>query len=226
MNKINILKSLFAGAFISLATQLSIIVQLNMPFLGICKLLSGLVFSFGLILIVLTQTELFTGSVLKIQDVFEKRANLFVFLKYISLIYLGNIIGSFFVVLLLHTSDLLMPSIIRDVLFSKISLNWHECLSRGFLCNWLVCLAVYLSKNQKDTINKILVIMIPIILFVSCGYEHCIANLFYFISGTIYQICSFKEVFFNLLFVTIGNILGGIVCVVLPSLKGGINVSK
>ena len=116
-----------------------------------------------------------------------------------------------------------------NIAFAKSSLTWTEALFRGILCNWLVCLAVWLSFASKDAIGKIVGIMIPIAAFVAAGFEHSVANMYFVPMGMFLKGQAFFETllspailegltwqaFFinNLIPVTIGNLIGGVLFV-------------
>lgn len=201
-----ILKAIFAGVYLSLAAYASIIVGTDLP-LGLSKLLTGIIFSTGLILIVLTDCYLFTGQMLLITQLKKYVGiNGFTIRQILSLwtkIFLYNFIGCLIVVLLLPVVN------IDSLIEFKTSLTFWQIVKSGILCNILVCSAVYLAKRADSVVGKIFSVMVPITIFVIAGYEHCVANMFYFLSG----ICKYEfENYSTLLYLipaTIGNVIGG-----------------
>ena len=168
---------------------------------GLPKPMNGIVFSAGLVMIILMQLQLFTGNILRAKDGFTKE----VIIKYWFYVYIGNFIGCFLTAKFIVWSgfDMIQTANIAEY---KAHLPFFEALYRGIFCNVLVCVAVFLSKRiQTVTAGKVLVIMIPVTLFVISGYEHSIANMFYFSAGS--------TSYWNLIPVTIGNIIGGLIVV-------------
>lgn len=187
-----ILDSIAAGMCISLGAFASV---------GLPKPINGIVFSAGLVMIILMQLQLFTGNILRAKDGFSVE----MVSKYWLLVYIGNFIGCFLSAKIIIYSgfDMTQTSTIASY---KAGLPFLDALLRGIFCNVLVCIAVFLSKRVPTvTAGKVLVIMIPVTLFVISGFEHSIANMFYFSTG--------NTSFYNLIPVTIGNIIGGLLVV-------------
>lgn len=167
---------------------------------GLMKPLNGIIFSVGLFMIIFLGLKLFTGDILSAKNGITKEV-----IKNWVLIYIGNFIGCFLLgEILLHSGyDL---SAISGISSQKANLPFVECFLRGILCNILVCIAVYLSSRIKEySFIKAVVIMLPVTLFVISGFEHSVANMFYFTIGQVS--------YFNLIPATIGNILGGLLVV-------------
>lgn len=168
---------------------------------GLPKPANGIVFSAGLIIIVLIQLQLFTGNILKVRDGFK----LDILAKDWLLVYIGNFIGCFLSALIIIYSGFSMD-ILNNIAETKSSLCFSEAFFRGIFCNILVCIAVYLASRIKEVNTaKLLVIIIPVTLFVISGFEHSVADMFYFSVG--------KVSYFNLIPVTLGNILGGLLVI-------------
>lgn len=186
------------------------------------KWLGAAAFSIGLILIVLFKWQLFTGNVLMTFNFLKRNMTFKSVLKNWSLVYLGNFMGSLILVLLLfglfneQSFDNSLSLRLISIAEGKISQNSGVLLFKAIACNILVCLAVYLSIVMRKWWSKMIAIVIPITLFVGLGFEHSVANMFLIPIGLIIDdkvtLQSATGLFYNLLWVTIGNIIGG--CVV------------
>ncbi len=205
--------AILAGIFISLASILSVVVSTKIDNYSVSKILSALVFPIGLILVILMKTELFTGNSLLVIPLLNKDRKLKQLLKNWFIVYLGNLLGSLIITILVVNTPLksvIMDSFIK-ITNTKISLSFTSAIILGILCNFLVCLAVYLSSNAKTTGEKIILIFIPIFTFVALSFEHSVANMSYLSFGyALDNTISLTKIFINnLLPVTIGNIVGG-----------------
>lgn len=205
-------------AFAGLASTLASMNLLKSPeTYGLGKLAQGLVFSGGLIMVVLSGAELFTGNNLMLIALFDRRIGLKKVLRNWGFVYLGNLLGSLFLALLVAFSGIFkvntgaLGASFASIALSKISLDFLPAVALGLLCNVLVCLAVYMAFGAKSTPGKLLVCIFPVTFFVMCGFEHSIANMFYipagFFASETFDLFAFLH---NLLPVTIGNILGGL----------------
>lgn len=218
-----LLGSFLAGAYIGFAGQIFTLVTASseIPF-SLRQLLGGLVFSVGLIMVVLGRAELFTGNCLLITHCLKGRASLTRLLTNWAVVYGGNFLGAVFLALLYVASGLpqAQGGIVAERLLAiaqgKVALSFSEGFFRGILCNWLVGLAVLFAVWAKSEIGQILVIPGPITTFVALGYEHSIANM-YFLAAALLQggsgVTWGKALLQNLLPVTLGNIAGGSVLV-------------
>jgi formate/nitrite transporter len=212
----------------------------TMPF-GFTRLFMGLVFSVGLILVVVGGAELFTGNNLITMAFMSRRINLLALLRNWIVVYIGNFVGAIataYVVFLTEQHAFGGASVglavlrIGDV---KCSFDFVQAVALGVMCNALVCMAVWMTYSARTTTDKILVIILPIACFVAAGFEHSIANM-YFIplalfvktldptvyakivadlnNGADFAHLSWNNFFVaNLLPVTVGNIIGGVVMV-------------
>lgn len=236
-----LLLGFLAGAFIALAGQGSNIAVHNIAPVGIAKLIAGTLFPTGLILVIVAGAELFTGNTLIIMSCFAKKSKWSNFFKNLVFVYIGNLVGAVFVVWLVYSSGQFnytggeLGGYAIKVAAGKASLPFDQAFFSGILCNWLVCLAVWMSFAAKDIGSKILAIFFPIWLFVLSGFEHCIANMFYIPAGLF---ASMNETYVNaaintynvseaslsnltlsgffvnnLIPVTLGNLVGGVVFV-------------
>lgn len=216
------LGGILAGTFVGLAATTSITVCADMMEYfgsGFTKLISGVVFSLGLIIIVLSGSELFTGSNLFIVTYYRDRRQLKKLLLYWCYVYISNFIGAVLLVYIIIKSGIFDEDIyvnyIMRITNSKLNMSFTQAFLRGLLCNFLVCLAVRVGEASEDVIGKVAVFIYIISAFVINSFEHSIANMFFIPLGIFYG--ARRDVFFtwtsflfkNLLPVTIGNIVGG-----------------
>lgn len=226
--------ALLAGAYIAFGAQASQMVSFNLladpDSLGLGRLVSAAVFPVGLMMVVLCGAELFTGNCLMIIGVLDRKIRIGGMLRNWVLVYLGNFLGALLVVALMKStglwetgSGLLGASVIKTAQ-AKVQLSFGQAFVRGILCNWLVCLAVWMSTGARETVSKIFAIWFCIGLFVISGFEHSIANMYFIPAGiaaaadsglaqlagcdvSVLTVGNFLVK--NLLPVTLGNILGG-----------------
>ena len=186
----------------------------NYSILG--NILGAIVFPVGLVLIIITGADLFTGNCLIFFGWLDKRFRLWYVFKNLLIVYMGNLVGSLFLVGLIYYSNLSSSEVIKDFIVTvserKVNINFLEGLTRGILCNILVVLAVYLSYAAKTVSGKIIAAFIPVFLFVLSGYEHSVANMFILPLGYILQTgndITILGILRNLSVVTLGNFIGG-----------------
>ncbi len=228
---------ILAGAYIGFGGVLATSVTFDLPqFLGtgFTKFLSGSVFSLGLMLVIIAGAELFTGNNLMISSVMTRDITFGKMLKRWGLVYVANFIGSILIVSLFYFSGLwktgggaLGEAAVR-IASGKVTLSFTEALFRAIGCNWIVCLAVWMALSARQTIGKIFAIFFPIMGFVAIGFEHSVANMYFIPMGLFLK--DFAGVATpsgfnpellnwgsfavrNLIPVTIGNIIGGVVFV-------------
>jgi formate/nitrite transporter len=228
---------ILGGAYIGFGGLLSTTVTFDAAAkfgLGITKLLSGAVFSVGLMLVVIAGAELFTGNTLMVSSVMSKGITFGKMVKRWGLVFVANFLGALLITLLFfysglwNTADGALGAAAVKTAYSKLHLTFTEALWRGIGCNWLVCLAVWMALAARQTIGKIFAIFFPVMAFVALGFEHCVANMYYIptgilfahiptlpvISGVDLNTISWFNLFWkNLLPVTIGNMIGGVVFV-------------
>lgn len=213
------LLSIQGGALIALGGLLSVIVAGGMltDSIGLVKFVAGALFPVGLIMIIFTGSDLFTSNcaTLTIPHL-RKQISIGVLIKYLLLSYVFNFIGTQFIAFLLSNQvGLLEKNPWQNYLFqladNKVNQDFLTVLLKGIGANWLVCLGVWLGCVSNDVIGKCIGIWIPVMLFVTLGYEHSIANMF-FIPAAIYagaDISWTTFIFQNLIPATIGNLIGG-----------------
>ncbi len=227
---------ILAGAFIAFGALFMTVVltgAADLPW-GLMRLPAGLVFSLGLILVIICGAELFTGDALMIVACASRRISIAALLRAWGLVYAGNIIGALGTALLVLLADhhlLAGGGVGRAALViaaTKASLPTTQLLFLSILCNVLVCLAVWMSFAARTTTDKVLVIVPPIAAFVAAGFEHSIANIYLLPYGLLLKAFAGAEVLaagnvpasllealtpaavlHNILVATIGNLIGG-----------------
>ena len=231
--------AILAGSFIALGSIFfTVTVTGDMPF-GVKKLLGGIVFSLGLILVIVGGAELFTGNNLIVMAWANKRISSFQIFRNWIIVYAGNLAGSLATAILMfftcqYTFAKGQVGITAlTIAQTKCSLNFVQALSLGIMCNVLVCLAVWLCFSARTTTDKILSIIFPITAFVAAGFEHSVANMYFIPIGLLIRSFAgpgfwqmtgmlpdqFSDItisnflFTNLLPVTIGNVIGGTIMV-------------
>lgn len=227
---------IFAGVFIGFGAQLATMTGHDMSGyfgVGFTKLIMGAVFSVGLILVVIAGAELFTGNNLVIISALDKRISWGKVLNHWLIVFTANFIGSLLIVYLIYYSGLWKSADHQVGAFSlkianaKVNLSFIEALTRGILCNWLVCLAVWMAIASRYVVGKVIAIVFPVTAFVASGFEHSVANIFFIFKGILLKsqpaVVSASGlssenlsnlnwggfIFNNLIPVTIGNVIGG-----------------
>ncbi|MBN1445357.1 MAG: formate/nitrite transporter family protein [Candidatus Omnitrophica bacterium] len=222
-----LLFGILAGIYIGFGAQTALSVSSGgMLDPGLTKILSGSVFSLGLMLVLIPGAELFTGNILMSIGTLTGRYNVLKLLRNWLIVYTGNFIGSVLLAWLVNQTGLmgygpesLTPAGMTavSVAGSKMALGWIASMTSGILCNILVCLAVILCISSLTISGKILGIYFPIMAFVASGYEHSIANMYFLPAGLMAEGCflyKFPLIWRNLIPVTIGNVIGGLILVV------------
>lgn len=226
-----ILLGLMAGAFIAFGGAASDVAMHGVADVGLARVVAGVIFPVGLMLVVFTGSELFTGNCLMIIPTLEKKIKPVSMIKNLVTVYISNFVGAMIIDLLIFFSGQLNYS------NAKTTINPATAIISGILCNILVCLAIVMATGATDAIGKIFGVFFPICAFVVCGFEHCVANMFYIPTGVMAAmnpeyVAKAQELYGitaqqcqnlanlsgceSLLFVTIGNIIGGMVFVGLP----------
>lgn len=181
--------SILGGAFIAFAAQGSNAAIHTVTSAGLGKTLAGALFAAGLILVIIAGGELFTGNSLIIISCSERKNGILEMFKNWLIVYSGNFLGAILIVILVFASgqfgfsDGRLGAFTIKVAVYKVHLTFVNAFAMGILCNWLVCLAVWMASAAKDITGKILGIFFPIWLFISSGFEHSIANMYYIPAG-------------------------------------------
>jgi len=221
-NKI-FLQSVLGGFFLSLAAHAALIASYSLfedNNIGLARLVSASIFPLGLVIIVLSGFSLFTGnvSVIASDDSNNKIDILLSKLKLLVVSYIGNLIGALSLVFLLYFGNNSSPNnefnkVLTSLTSNKLNTPVSELIIKGFICNILVCFAVLLSQCTNVILSKVALTYFPVFLFILGGYEHSIANMYYIPYGLLLDNNSYVEIITvlnNFLFVTFGNLLGGI----------------
>jgi formate/nitrite transporter len=189
---------------------------------------SGFVFPIGLNLCLCAGAELFTGNCLLVIPLLCGKITIIEMLISWGIVYLGNFIGGLIMALLIvygHVTNLFdsgLAQIFVNTGIAKTTISFGDAFVKGILCNFFVCLAVWLSFGAKDLFSKIAALWTPILLFIACGFEHCVANMFYIPCGLFasyeYKLARpglnwGRYLYKNLIPVTLGNICGGAILV-------------
>jgi formate/nitrite transporter len=197
-----------------------IIVVTNTPLgFGLTRLMGGIAFSLGLILVVVGGAELFTGNNLIAMAWASQKVSTVQVIRNWALVYVGNAVGALGTVALVGLGGVhrFGGGAVRETVLAigrhKAALGFGEALALGILCNALVCLAVWLAMGCRGAADKILAIVFPISAFVTIGFEHSIANMFFLpyaiaLDG-FWGSSLWGGAILNLVAVTVGNIIGG-----------------
>lgn len=232
--------AILAGAFIAFGAIFATTVTATETLSpGFTKLIGGVAFSLGLILVIVGGAELFTGNNIIVMAWANKKIKTKQVLRNWSIVFLGNFVGAISIAILMlfslqYTSGSgAIGEKALNIAEAKSSLGFTQAIVLGILCNTLVCLAVWLCYSAKSTGGKILAIIFPITAFVAAGFEHSIANMYFIPKALLIKSSAGSEFwtsinsspdqyvnltwenFFlnNLIPVTIGNIIGGAVMV-------------
>ena len=182
--------SIMAGAFIAMGAMFFLLVSgdPDLPF-AIQRVLGGVLFSLGLLLVVVCGAELFTGNTMIVMSAASKKISWGAVLKNWVVVFVGNFVGALIIVGLVYLSGMhtmnggIVGQTMVNVASSKMTPDWLTLFAKGIMCNFLVCLAVWIGYAGKTVADKMLGILLPIAAFVACGFEHCVANMFFLPMG-------------------------------------------
>ena len=225
--------AVLAGSFIGLGAEFFtlVITDSGLSF-GMNKLVGGLVFCLGLVLVVVAGAELFTGNNLIVMAWVGGKLTLGQVMRNWLIVYAGNLFGSLATVIFMYFtrqwvfSDYHVGVTALTIANAKVNLPFSAAVTRGILCNALVCLAVWLTLSGRSVTDKILAILFPITAFVASGFEHSIANMYFIPMGILMKgeaqvveaaghaaadlaHLNLQGFIDNLIAVTTGNIFGG-----------------
>ncbi len=213
------LLALLSGLYISIGAHLFLVAIEQ----GMGRIVGGAVFSVGLVLVVIAGAELFTGNIIMLVGAVTRLFSARKVLRNWLVVYLGNFGGAVLFAWGVWHAGLLGPpehlnklgELAGNVAQNKLALSFGACFLRGVFCNMLVILAIIMATLSKDIISKIACCMLPIMAFVACGFEHCVANMYLIPLGllaggdTLLQVPLSLGLWHNLVPVTLGNIVGG-----------------
>lgn len=206
--------AMLAGAFIGFGAAAYTMVMTGVDAgYGPSRMLGGVVFSLGLILVIVGGAELFTGNALMVMAAVDRKITVGQLFRNWGIVYTGNLVGAAGLAVAFGFSGLLdgpMGLTATKIVEGKAALGPVEAFARGALCNALVCLAVWLTFAARTTAGKILAILWPISGFVLLGLEHSVANMYFFPQGwAAGATVPAGAAITNLFWVTLGNITGG-----------------
>ncbi len=220
-----LLSSALAGMYVGLGILLiftigGLLSQADSPAV---KIIMGTSFGIALSLVIMAGSELFTGNNL-IMTIgrMEKQVTISEVFTIHILSFIGNLLGSFLLAALFILSGLGQGStamMMVKIAHSKVSLPWMELLARGILCNILVCLAIWCSFKMKEEAGKLIMIFWCLFAFITTGFEHSVANMTLLSAVLIMpgaDAVSLLDFIYNISWVTLGNMIGGIFFVALP----------
>ena len=231
-----LLLGILAGAFIAFASEGSNTAIHTIASVGLGKALAGALFSTGLMMVVITGSELFTGNTLIVVSCLEGKSKWRGLFKNWFFVYIGNFIGSLLIAVFIYLSGQFnfsagaLGGFTIKIAAYKVGLSFTNAFFMGILCNWLVCMAVWMAAAAKDITGKLFAIFFPIWLFITSGFEHSVANMYYIPAGILaksnqswvdaaiemgvsaskIQALNWSSfIIKNLIPVTLGNIVGG-----------------
>ena len=239
-----ILLGILAGMFIACGASASSVAMHAVSNVGLARFAAGAIFPVGLMMIIFVGGELFTGDCLMIMGCLQGRYTVLSMVKVLVVVFLSNFLGAALFAAMVSVSSQydytggLLGAFTIKVAMGKLGLSFGAAFISGILCNIFVCVAVLMSVAAKDISGKVWAIFFPIMAFVVSGYEHCVANMYYIPAG-IFAAANERYVqvametygytaqqlealnwgnmcLANLLPVTLGNIVGGMVFVGLP----------
>lgn len=220
--------SLLAGVYIGFSAHLATVASVGeFSWLGGKKIVMGAVFSLGLILVVITGAELFTGNCLMLTALLARKISAVSVLLNWIVVYIGNFIGALLLgVMMVHGTGLLDGVVgvgAVEIASAKVNLSSMEIFFRGVGANWLVCLAIVVSLASSGVVGKSLGLFFPVMAFVAIGFEHSIANMYFLpagimaldvvsVAGLIEEIpaqLNWGGALRNIVWATLGNVIGG-----------------
>lgn len=225
--------SLLAGALIALGSAATNTASFGVTDVGLARTICGLLFPFGLCMVIVTGAELFTGNSLIVISVLERRCSPLEMLRNWVLVYLGNFLGGAFIAWSCaifgqfdYGNGALAVYTIK-IAVGKCNISFGKGIILGILCNILVCLGVLMALSAKDAAGRLMGAFIPVSYFVICGFEHCVANMYYITAGMLaasnprYAVLA-EQAGLDLTGLTMGNFLvGNLVPVTLGNILGG-----
>ena len=238
-----ILLGIMAGAFIALGGDASNVASFGVENAGLQRVVAGCLFPVGLMMVVFSGSELFTGNCLMIMGALDKKIKARKILINLFVVFFSNLLGALIVDFLIFYSGQLdigsgsVGAYAIKIAVAKTTISPLKAFTSGILCNIFVCMAILMSSIAKEIAGKIFAIFFPIFAFVVCGFEHSIANMFYIpmgiLSATNPQFTQMANdpygvtlqqsnnlLYLNgidsIIYVTLGNIVGGMLFVGIP----------
>lgn len=215
------LLGILAGIYISFGGHLFLVAMNE----GLGKIAGGAVFSVGLVLVMIAGAELFTGNIIMLVGTITQLIPVRRTLRNWISVYLGNLTGALGFAFFIWKSGLMgsletpnqIGQLAVKIAEAKLAMTFSEAVIRGTFCNILVILSIIMATMSKDVISKIFCCILPIMAFVACGFEHCVANMYLIPIGLFAKgepMAEHLVMFKNILPVTLGNLIGGILIIV------------
>ena len=221
--------AILAGAFIAFGATYFLVFlgDSAVPFAA-QRMVGGICFSLGLVLVLCCGAELFTGNMLMVTGLASGKIKLGGLVRNWVIVWLGNLVGSLIAVALIYWCGVgsMNGGAVGDAMVSvavgKVTPDWLVLMAKGIMCNVMVCLAVWIGFSARTVVDKVLGIMLPISFFVAAGFEHCVANMFFLPTGLLMKSAGFgaavanagaldvTAILYNLSAATVGNIIGGV----------------
>jgi formate transporter len=217
---------ILAGVFIGLGAMYFVLITSDAQLsFGWSRILGGLVFSLGLILVIVAGAELFTGNNLLAMAWADGKISVYALLRNWGVVCLTNLIGALALVMMVYWSkhaDMnggLIGATYVKIAANKCQLSFQQAFFSGMLCNILVCLAVWMAQAGRSIMDKVIVVIFPVSAFVAAGFEHSVANMFIIPMGFLLKetypqiagmdVISWQGFFKNMIPVILGNLAGG-----------------
>ncbi|MCA1808706.1 MAG: formate/nitrite transporter family protein [Kiritimatiellia bacterium] len=211
-----LLLGLLAGLYIAFGSHVSLVALEQ----GMSRIAAGAVFGVGLVLVVIAGAELFTGNIIMLVGAVSLQFSLRKLLRSWVVVYAGNFLGALLLAWGVWQAGLLggvgalnpLGELAAVTAEAKIGLDFWPAFWRGFFCNMLVILAIIMATMSKDIISKVICCILPVMIFVASGFEHCVANMYFLPLGLMAQGAApagYLTMCSNLIPVTLGNIAGG-----------------
>ncbi len=221
-----IMLGILAGVFIGLGAMYAVLVVSDTSLgFGLSRILGGLVFSMGLIMVVIAGAELFTGNNLLVMAWADGKISMHEVLRNWVIVCMANFVGAAGLAVLVYLSGHYrmnaggVAEAYTKIAAAKCNLSFQQAFFSGMLCNVLVCLAVWMSQAGRSVSDKMLVIIFPVSAFVAAGFEHSIANMYLIPMGLLMkweygatagtEVISWMGFFKNIGPVILGNLAGG-----------------
>ena len=231
-----LLLGVLAGLFIAMGCAVTSTAAFDLQSVSMARTVSGLLFPLGLCMVIVTGAELFTGNNLLVISLLEKQCTLKGMLRNWALAYAGNFAGALLLAAgcvycgqIRHGAGALAVYTVK-LAVNKCSMDFLSAFGMGAFCNLLVCTAVLMAMSAKDGAGRLLGAFVPICCFITCGFEHSVANMYYIAAGMMTAgvpeyAAAAQNAGLDLSVLTVGNfLLGNLLPVTLGNLAGGAGV--
>ncbi|MBR1830200.1 MAG: formate/nitrite transporter family protein [Atopobiaceae bacterium] len=223
--------AVLAGLFIGMGGMFMLLVKADATLsFAASSVLGGFAFSLGLFAVLVAGAELFTGNNLMIVGKAQGLYGPAQLLRSWAIVYVGNLCGSLLLVALLHFANFggmnggAVGETMVKVATAKCALPWTVAFFRGVMCNILVCLAVWMGFAGKTVVDKFLAAAMPVMAFVACGFEHCVANMFFIPMGLVTLATTGAPEGLDAAALTLGGLLSNLSAATLGNMVGGVAI--